>query len=418
MKKILLGFCIFLSLAGCAEKKPLGKYAVIDIANSIGEYQKVYCSDFFSSIELIPLETKKNSLIGNYPFVLFHDDLIFICSNVVQGIPPVRELYVFNRSGKFLNQIGKTGGGPGEFNSIHDFFLNQDKSTIYIADYTNILEYKFDGTFIRSFRKPNMDGGNLSECTYAGDNLFVGQINYNGKDKYKYCLFDQNGNTVQCFPSRFFYDKVKASVSTYEGALYPIRVDNRLYLKDFVNDTLYLLADNLHPAYVFDCGKYSISEEELIHDRPAGPATDITIAGITGTPDYIFYRLTVPQILPRPKSKPVFMLGRERSTDAVVYGVYNIERNTNMLLDTDQYLQKGMINDMDGGLPFIPDCYAGDGIMVDYWKAEDMKEMLIEEYFATQNIKDRQAHQKLIELLKNLKDEDNGVIVIAKLKRN
>lgn len=45
-----------------------------------------------------------------------------------------------------------------------------------------------------------------------------------------------------------------------------------------------------------------------------------------------------------------------------------------------------------------------------------MKEMLTEEYFSTQTIKDKEAHQKLRELLKNLKEDDNPVVVIAKLK--
>ena len=43
--------------------------------------------------------------------------------------------------------------------------------------------------------------------------------------------------------------------------------------------------------------------------------------------------------------------------------------------------------------------------------------MLTDEYFASLKIKDQQAHQKLKELLKNLQEDDNPVIVIAKLKK-
>ena len=45
-----------------------------------------------------------------------------------------------------------------------------------------------------------------------------------------------------------------------------------------------------------------------------------------------------------------------------------------------------------------------------------MKEDLTEEYFANREIKNPQAHQKLRELLKTLKDDDNPVVVVAKLK--
>jgi hypothetical protein len=415
MNKIFLGICIFLSLFGCAEKKkPLGEYAVIDIANGIGEYQKAYCSDFFSSMEIIPLETNKNSLIGEEPVILHYGDLIFVCSITSRYyIPLIRELHVFDRSGKFLYQIGKAGGGPGEYFSIFNVFLNPDKPAVYIEDSKDILEYGLDGRFIRSIRKP--DDENLHNCTYAGNDLFVGQLFYNGKNKYKYCLFDQNGDIVKGFPSHFFYDKVGRG--SYELGLYPIRMDHDLYLKDYVNDTLYILADSeLHPAYIFDPGKYSIPIERLSHNAPSGPSTHIAVTGIAGTPDYIFYRLTVPEMLPRPKSRPVFMAGKDRSTDAIVYGIYHIKGNTNIFLDTDPSRQKGLINDMNGGLSFIPQSYVGNGVMADFWKAEDMKEILTEEYFAARNIKDRQAHQKLRELLKKLKEDDNPVVVIAKLK--
>ena len=78
--------------------------------------------------------------------------------------------------------------------------------------------------------------------------------------------------------------------------------------------------------------------------------------------------------------------------------------------------QKGIINDLNGGLPFIPIYYAGNGLVVDIWNADNMQEMLTEEYFATQTIKDPKAHQVLKELMKDLKYDDNPVIVIAKLK--
>ena len=99
-----------------------------------------------------------------------------------------------------------------------------------------------------------------------------------------------------------------------------------------------------------------------------------------------------------------------------IYGIYDIAKNTNILLDTDHNQQKGIINDINGGLSIIPRYYVGNGEVVDIWRAEDMKEMLTDEYFAKQTIKDKQAHQKLKELLKNLKEDDNPVIVIAKMK--
>ena len=60
--------------------------------------------------------------------------------------------------------------------------------------------------------------------------------------------------------------------------------------------------------------------------------------------------------------------------------------------------------------------YLKGAVVADVWNANDMKEILTEKYFASQEIKDPNAHQELKELLKNLKDDDNPVVVIAKLK--
>ena len=50
------------------------------------------------------------------------------------------------------------------------------------------------------------------------------------------------------------------------------------------------------------------------------------------------------------------------------------------------------------------------------YQAGKMKEYLTEEYFASREIKNPQAHQKLRELLKTLIEDDNPVIVVAKMK--
>jgi len=102
--------------------------------------------------------------------------------------------------------------------------------------------------------------------------------------------------------------------------------------------------------------------------------------------------------------------------EGIIHGIYDIARHNNILLDTDHHLQKGIINDIDGGLPIIPRYYTGNNEIVDIWNAYDMLEMLTEEYFSSQKIKDLKSHEKLKELLKTLKEDDNPVVIIAKLK--
>ena len=416
MKRTLFFICLPFIWVCCSDNKTAEKYPVIDVVGSVENYQKVYCSDYFSSIELIPLETKDECLLPNvpYPRVIYKDGYIFIKGQYL--------LYAFQSSGKFFSQIGKKGQGPDEYLYSSSFFLNNDKS-IYVEDLRKILEYDFNGHFIRSFSKPNMEDDNiLSGCSYVGNDIFIGNIYYNGKNECKYYLFDMNGNIVKCFPNHIFFNREKGT-STYDGALTPIQVDNQLYLKDFINDTLYILEDsNLQPSYIFGLGKYSYPIENLEYRSKNPFPKNAFIFGtglsIVGTPKFFFYRIGVPDLFSKPKAKQIYnpILNEFRPDNSSVYGIYNIEQKKNILLDTDDHLQKGIINDINGGLPFIPRYYAGDGVVVDVWNAEDMKGVLTEEYFVSQTIKDQQAHQKLKEILKTLKDDDNPIVVVAKLK--
>ena len=402
----------------CSDKKVEGEYPVIDVVNSAGKYQRVYCSDYFSSIELIPLETTKECLLDVFPYprIVLNDSFILMWGK--------NRLFAFDHSGNFLNQIGERGQGPGEYQYPTNYFLNPDKPAICVEDYQKIIEYDFNGNFISSFKKLMMGNFPLSNYSYIGDGLFIGCVRYDGENRYKYCLVNQNGDTVKCFPNHIFYNQVEKFSSTYDKSLPPIRVDDRLYLQDYINDTLYVLANSdLQPAYIFGFGKYSFPKESLESFQGYKNYSNtfsfgLAFGSLVGTSKFFFYHIIVPDLFPRPKTKLVYnpILNEYMSGGRMVYGIYDIEQKTNILLDTDQHFQKGIINDLSGGLPFIPRYYAGNDVVVDVWNANDMKEILTEEYFASQEIKDPKAHQELKELLKNLKDDDNPVVVIAKLK--
>ena len=422
MRKLAFLFCVLYCFLACSEITPVGDLPVIDVVNSIGKYQKVYCSDFFSSIELIPLETSSECLVSvagqNRTKFILNDDFILI--NQLG-----ENLYSFDRKGKFLHQIGRKGQGPGEYLVLSGYFVDTDKPSIYIQNLSrNILEYDFNGKYIRSFPIPEPDGISISDCSYAGDNLFVGhQTNY-GKSKYNFCLFDRNGDTVKCFPNHYFFERVGGGVTFADGALRPFRVDGQIYLKNYVNDTIFTLEElALQPAYVYGLGKYTLNKEYLLdvkeNIRNGGQLLKklLRIDFIIGSPKYFFYTVGVSELFPRPKTKPVITIHGSISRDGTVFGIYDIESNTNVLLDTNEHFEGGIINDLNGGLSFFPKYYfAGENVVVDYWDPEEMKEMLTEEFFATKTIKDPLAHEKLKEILKNLKEDDNPVMVIAKLK--
>jgi hypothetical protein len=97
-------------------------------------------SYFADTVIYIPLETTKESLVGNI-FQIWMNDSVFIFNCFRQG------LLMFQKNGKFVRKIGKQGRGPGEYGDIHRFDVIRD--TIYVSSTgrRGFLRYTFDGTF-------------------------------------------------------------------------------------------------------------------------------------------------------------------------------------------------------------------------------------------------------------------------------
>ena len=74
--------------------------------------------DYFSRIEIIPLETSDESLIRDIGERLYHNGKYYIFDR------PQKKILVFDRKGKFLYNIDKRGNGPGEYSDLSSFGFN------------------------------------------------------------------------------------------------------------------------------------------------------------------------------------------------------------------------------------------------------------------------------------------------------
>lgn len=110
----------------------------------------------------IPLETTENNLIGDIHRIEVFDSLIFLLDN------KQRKLLVFNINGKFVQQIGNNGNGPGGYVYPMNFFINKNKKIITIADVGQnmLLNYSLDNYQYISAQKTF----NFSDCVLLSDN--------------------------------------------------------------------------------------------------------------------------------------------------------------------------------------------------------------------------------------------------------
>ena len=109
----------------------------------------------FGKIEMTPLETADNCLVGREPIELLLDQNHYFIKDNQQKV-----IFRFDRAGKFINSIGSRGMGPGEYAGIYDFDIDPAANLVEILAPAGImLRFDYAGRFIS---KQNYDESLLS----------------------------------------------------------------------------------------------------------------------------------------------------------------------------------------------------------------------------------------------------------------
>ncbi len=444
MNRLLLVTVLALIAVGCGRPQR-GDVPVIDVAGSLETFRQIPMSDYIEEIEYIPLETGRDCMIAILSKLIVTPTHIFTYDNR-------SNCYAFDREGKFITHIGRRGRGPGEYTWVDALSVDEVNERVYLNASSGVLEYTWDGKFLRTIPRQTFNEGtryvsSASALTFIGDGLFLGHIDNNrGDEPHNWLLFDDRGTIVKAFDNHIVLDKTDFSSTDFD-AMNPVFEGGDTYVKEYINDTLYVLnrQHELRPAYVFDTGEYSFPlNEHLTFDftnpQPGPRERSIMIARnvvpLVVTPDAIFFtagiggkirsRFDLPvgravsfsTALPPPGWTTAVQADRIITDDSLVAGIYDIATGETVFLDRDPVSRMyGMVNDLDGGVSFWPRYRTSAGELVQVLSAYDMKEALTENYFAAHPARDPAAHARLRTLVDSLSYEDNPVIVVANLKK-
>ncbi len=94
-------------------------------------------SDMVESLEVIKLENDTNAMIG-YSNVYLSENYMLLRPDWKSPIK------LFNRQGKYLNDIGVVGRGPGEYTSVYDMQIDEKRGMVYLLPWTNNVLYGYD----------------------------------------------------------------------------------------------------------------------------------------------------------------------------------------------------------------------------------------------------------------------------------
>ena len=138
--------------------------------NLLSEVRDNFYYEQIDSIELIPLETSKDILIGQISNIYEVDSQLV----VIDGTKSQR-IFVFDKSGHFLRTIGTKGKAKDEYQSKHDIRLNDEK--VQFTDWLNgsLYSYNLNGEvdFIHHFEKGHPENAvfvndSVILCSFAG----------------------------------------------------------------------------------------------------------------------------------------------------------------------------------------------------------------------------------------------------------
>lgn len=255
-------------------------------------------SEVFDSISFLKLEKKKESLLGEIDKIIIKNDTFFLLDRY-----KAKSLKLFDKSGKFLNNIGKIGPGPQEQQEITDFFVTDDKIIIYDQFKSRMFSYSHDGHFLNSKKTPFI----FNSFYILSDNEYIihclDSDNYHIPDMLGYSIFKTDSNFVIHNKGAYRAKDVYVSILAKNNLF---STENNLYYHEPLNDTIFSInrKGNLFYDYIVNFGKYKLPKEYWLEENhrefsKAWRSKEYAIffGEIVPTPNYLYFNFTMKESL-------------------------------------------------------------------------------------------------------------------------
>lgn len=378
------------------------QFFTIDFAEIIKDKEEVPLSEIAETVEFIPLENTAESMIGNVMDVKLTKDFIFVKHN------GTRLITQFSSDGKFIRHIGTEGRGPKEYGLARMFSLDEKNRLIYIhTNWTRkILVYNFDGEYVKTLKFGNIGRGHF---TWSRDSFLVSFSEpHAGNEPYVFIETNFQGDTLQTTKNHIFWDENETSnyIVSYWGRNAFYRANNKLHMKGWYNDTVYTYNDGnkFVPKFFIDLKNHKLPDDQVYERKSSKPLpAGCYWVGVNESKNYVFVRF----------GEHMDLTNREKQLEEGCI-VYDKRSGKGKALKNDDG-ETGFINDLNGGPGFKPRFSNDTLIFVDV-SALDMKTYLDSDAFKNREVKFPDQKEKLAELNRTLKEDDNHFLMVAKLK--
>ena len=399
LKNLSLCMMACIGMASCTSKQPQEAipdnlpYTVIPFEKGVENEKQVKLSEIAEKITFVPMETTDASLLTKVRannIISVNDTIVIPCFYL--------GAWTFDENGKFIAPISRKGQGPGEFTRFLSVAGNSDRNLIYVKSSRKMIAFRPDGTFVNEYKVPGI-GLPWEYSIIMQDSITLSNIiNATGQSQYRLILSNTQGDTLKAFPQ---YDRFEmpygmnyAYCNNKENYLYQYKGESVYH--DYYCDTLYTVTrDSLLPRYLLDMGKYKLPKnmrlEVAVVSRDYEEYLMIEKAEAYFRPTFFENDRYI--VMPY----TTWNLQDKRAPAKLMY--YDRETKECIKVKDDAF-----VNDMMGDLPFHPDARVAENILGEWWEATELMELAEEGVELPDN-------------LKNLKEDDNGVLVLVHLKK-
>lgn len=348
-----------------------------------------------TEIIYIPLKTTPQNVISEIDNIVFSDNYFLTRDNSSSKAP-----YLFRYDGSFITEVGTFGRGPNEFTGISDIDINPINESIYIANgpQPKFLVYSKNGEFLRIFKNPIK--GEM-DFKFTEDGILCYINNSQGNIENSFALIDTTGKIIKKFPNKYPWKRyVPGAGFTFENIFY--RFNNKLYKKEIYCDTVFIYNNKVfEPHIIIDVGNLTITQDARENAKTRSDSEVIlrnflSPFNLFEFGDFIYYEIG--------------------ATINEVHDLYSFigskKSNFNALIVPHE----GLINDIDGGPNIWPKSIKNDSTIVTWIDAIQFKKHIASGAFKSSNPKNPDKKKELEELAKLVKETDNPILILIKLK--
>jgi hypothetical protein len=360
---------------------------VLDLSSAIEHPENISLSDFVESITYIPLATTYDCLIDKFPRVYVTKEFIVTITTY--------KCLVFNRkNGELVREIGRSGRGPGEYQSTIGFF-NDILPAYYFSGWNgNLVKYTMDGVYRGEVKIPGFEDNFVSPSvpmnySFINDSLIVCDFLIAlGTEPKSLMIFNENGKVLKIFPNKdILKTKQHYVITTGESSFY--RFNNNLFFQNMYNDTVFqITVDKIFPYFLLNRGKHSPPfESKWWSYGKQLQANFISLPQYCENKRFISFN---------------FYLGRDK-----YFALY--DKSLKILKVVDN--KSGINNDIDGFIDLSFDYLNSRGELIGLIQANDLVSWL------EKNPEKFKIMSPVLHKFQNIKMTDNPVVVIAKFKK-